>query len=143
MADAGNHRVLHWHSRPQADSPADAVIGQPDLLSGAEFPYRPQQGLLRFPYGMTTGIDGDDGLIVADTANNRLLIWEDIPDSPDTLPTHVVGQSDWASSGENRWDRVCADSLCWPYGVARSGDLMAIADSGNNRVTLWQRQATL
>jgi hypothetical protein len=141
VADAGNHRVLHWRVRPEVDRPADAVFGQPDLFSGAEFPYRPQTGLLRFPYGMSTGIDGHDGLMVADTANNRVLIWDTLPDSPAAVPTHVLGQSDWASNGENRWDRVCPDSLCWPYGLARSGDLLAIADSGNNRVTLWQRQA--
>jgi hypothetical protein len=29
------------------------------------------------------------------------------------------------------------DSLCWPYGVAASGDTLAIADSGNSRVALW------
>ncbi len=30
---------------------------------------------------------------------------------------------------------------CWPYGVAASGSTVAIADSGNNRVLLWEAAA--
>jgi hypothetical protein len=30
-----------------------------------------------------------------------------------------------------------SDTLCWPYSVAASGATVVIADSGNNRVLLW------
>ena len=39
------------------------------------------------------------------------------------------------------WDRVDADTLCWPYGLDWLGgetDLLAVADSGNNRVVVWE-----
>jgi hypothetical protein len=29
------------------------------------------------------------------------------------------------------------DTLCWPYGAAAAGGTLAVADSGNNRVLLW------
>jgi len=136
VADAGNHRVLHWRAWPEDDLPADAAIGQPDLRSASELPYRSQEGLLRFPYAIASG----PGLAIADTANNRVLVWE--RPTPDGSPAdQVLGQRDAASAGENRWEAVTDDTLCWPYGLCRHGDRLAIADSGNNRVVVWRRRA--
>ena len=56
-------------------------------------------------------------------------------------PVVSLGQPDLAANGENRWDRVDADTLCWPYGLDWLGgetDLLAVADSGNNRVVVWE-----
>ena len=50
----------------------------------------------------------------------------------------MLGQPDLDANGENRWDAVADDSLCWPYGLSLAGDLLAVADSGNNRVVFWQ-----
>lgn len=134
VADAGNHRLLCWDEHPDADRPADGVLGQPDFLTTAELPYQSQEGRLRFPYAVA----GPPGLAVADTANNRVLIWDELP-SAGRAPDAVLAQPDLAAAGENRWDTVAADTLCWPYGLARDRDTLAIADSGNNRVVLWQR----
>lgn len=144
VADAGNHRVLRWDTHPEADAPADAVLGQADFDDGAEFPYVSQAGRLRFPYGVS-GVDG--GLAVADTANNRVLVFDATDVTHDQLPDAVLGQPTVAANGENRWESVAADTLCWPYGVhwhrpSEPGpELMAIADSGNNRVVLWERSS--
>ena len=32
----------------------------------------------------------------------------------------------------------CADSVCWPYGIQALEDIVVVADSGNNRVSLWK-----
>jgi hypothetical protein len=50
----------------------------------------------------------------------------------------VLAQADFDANGENRWDAVADDSLCWPYGLSLAGNLLAIADSGNNRVMFWR-----
>ena len=50
----------------------------------------------------------------------------------------VLGQDDLDANGENRWSKVEDDTLCWPYGLSLACDLLAVADSGNNRVVLWQ-----
>lgn len=145
VADAGNHRAVGWSSRPTADVPADFVLGQPDLTTGAEFPYRQQSGTsFRFPYGSASiEVSGTTGLAVADTANNRILLWDDFPHDPLAAPDHVLGQPDFSSNGENRWHHVDRDTLCWPYGLASYDDkhthLLLVADSGNNRVVLWER----
>lgn len=144
IADAGDHRVLGWSPHPDADRPADLVIGQPDFTSAAEWPYGPHTGnRFRFPYAIAL----DAGrLAVADTANNRILLWDGIPaiDRPAgpgviDRPDHVLAQPDFASNGENRWTSVQRDTLCWPYGISLFGDRLAVADSGNNRVVIWRR----
>ncbi len=138
VADAGNHRVLAWRGGLHGDRPADLVLGQPDFQSAAELPHRPQgPERLRFPYGMA--VVGDD-LAVADTANNRVLGWRLAHGEPAGSAAHIVlGQHTFDASGENRWKAVEADTFCWPYGLAACGNILAVADSGNNRVTLWQR----
>jgi hypothetical protein len=145
VADAGNHRALGWSVVPTTDVPADFVLGQPDLTTAVEFPYRRQTGtMFRFPYGVTTlDVGGATGLAVADTANNRVLVWDAFPRGPEVEPDHVLAQPDFSSNGENRWQHVDQDTLCWPYGLGSyDGDglhLLAVADSGNNRVVLWER----
>lgn len=152
IADAGNHRLLRWDQHPEGDRPADGVLGQPDFASGGEFPYDPQVGRLRFPYGVASH---DGGLAVADTANNRLLLYASTSASFHAEPLASLGQPTLAANGENRWDAVAADTMCWPYGVHWWGSsggrriaaqppqppsqLLAIADSGNNRVVIWER----
>ena len=138
IADAGDHRVLSW-SPPPADgsAPADGVLGQDDLVSMDEFKIRPQTAQrMRFPYAVVS-----DGvrLFVADTSNNRVLVWHDLPRGLVGAPADtVLGQPDMDANGENRWSAVTDDSMCWPYGLSIAGDLLAIADSGNNRVMLWR-----
>lgn len=135
VADAGNHRLLRWNTLPEHNAPATDVVGQPDFETAGEFPYAPQSPTtLRFPYA----VDFVEGLAaVADTANNRVLLWN----GDATLPRpadRVLGQPDFTTNGENRWDRVADDSLCWPYGLSLHADHLAVADSGNNRVMVWR-----
>lgn len=139
VADAGNHRVLGWTPppRPGAEpSGATLVLGQADLATAEEFKNRPQGAArMRFPYAVVTD---EDRLVVADTSNNRVLVWHGVPRAGAGLPADtVLAQPDMDANGENRWSAVTEDSLCWPYGLSLAGDLLAIADSGNNRVMLW------
>jgi len=137
VADAGNHRVLSWSPIADRDRDADAAIGQPDLVSNAEFPYRPQNArTLRFPYASASD---ERALLVADTANNRVLVFpRDASGRAAAEAVLAIGQPDLSANGENRWTRVTHETLCWPYGIALSGDGLAVADSGNNRVMLWR-----
>ena len=143
VADAGNHRVLGWRPHPGCDTDADLVLGQSDFDKSTEWPYAPQRAdLTRFPYAVDN--DNDSGrLAVADTANNRILLWDDIPDGDENGVAPgadaVLGQPSFAANGENRWSSVTPDSLCWPYGISLSGERLAVADSGNNRIVIWRR----
>ncbi len=136
VADAGNHRVLGWNAHPAVDAPADSVIGQKDFATAYELPYDTQGSQrLRFPYAIDTC---KNVLAVADTANNRVLFWK-IPFSETCYSAafDVIGQVDFSGNGENHWQAVNRNTLCWPYGICFHNGTLAIADSGNNRVMLW------
>jgi hypothetical protein len=136
VADAGNHRVLGWNSFPTVDTPADIVLGQEKMTGAVEWPYAPQsERRLRFPYCL---VQNDDVLAVADTANNRILFWR-LPTGTDRFApaSDVIGQADFLSFGENRWTAVTHETLCWPYGIHLHDGKLAVADSGNNRVMIW------
>ncbi len=136
LADAGNHRVLVWPSDVRYDSVPLAAVGQIDLLSAYEFSLGPQNAkMLRFPYSVTCD---KKRLAVADTANNRILIYDNYPLECGLPADSVIGQIDLVSNGENRWQSVTHETLCWPYGICMSGEILAVADSGNNRVMLWR-----
>jgi hypothetical protein len=140
VADAGNHRVLAWSPPPRADADASAVLGQPDFATAAEFPYQAQSATsLRFPYALAVDrADPARPLAVADTANNRVLVWDEPPRHDRVPADRVLAQPDFTTNGENRWDAVVDDSLCWPYGLAFHRGRLAVADSGNNRVMVWE-----
>lgn len=142
IADAGDHRVLGWSPHPDGDRPAELVVGQPDFTSAEEWPYGPHTNdRMRFPYAVCLDGSGPaERLAVADTANNRILLWDGMPEGPiGTGAQYVLAQPDFGSNGENRWTSVQRDTLCWPYGLSLHGDMLAVADSGNNRVMLWRR----
>lgn len=141
VADAGNHRVLGWRPGPDGDVDAAQVYGQPDFVEHGEFPYQPQSATsLRFPYAVDIdhGSPGERTMVVADTANNRVLVWDSVPTSSNRPADRVLGQPDFVTNGENRWDAVGPDTFCWPYGLSLHAGRVAVADSGNNRVTVWE-----
>jgi hypothetical protein len=96
--------------------------------------YYPTAAALNMPYALA--VQGQR-LLVADTANSRLLGFD-----LDTLAMNrgarfLAGQTSFANKGDNRWGEATRDSVCWPYGLAVSGDTVVVADAGNNRVLLW------
>ena len=137
IADAGNHRVLGWSPIPNGDVDANIVLGQQDFITGQEWPYGPQNAsALRFPYAISQ--DGSK-LAIADTANNRVVIHNTLPTTGIYKPADmVVGQPDFTANGENHWKAVTDETLCWPYGIHLHNNYLAIADSGNNRVMVWE-----
>ena len=147
VADAGNNRLMRWLRPPTANNAAcDVMVGQAGalLVEHNQASYYPDAACLNMPYGAAVA---GDLLVVADTANSRLLAWR-----VDSLQRHGVNavalaaQPDWNSKGDNRWLPAVRDSVCWPYSVAlgapSSGrDTLLVADSGNNRVLLWSLAA--
>ncbi len=135
LADAGNNRVMLWQGLPAAPgAAAEVFLGQADAAAcdhnGAA--YYPSASTLNMPYALAAN---DDLLIVADTANSRLLGFPQ--GETGAAASRLTGQPDFASKGDNAWGLPARDTLCWPYGLALKERCLAIADSGNNRVLLW------
>ncbi|KYC37360.1 hypothetical protein WA1_48025 [Scytonema hofmannii PCC 7110] len=141
VTDAGNNRVMIWQEMPtENNAPCTVVLGQKtfDSVEMNQGVYFPSAHSLSMPYGVASV---GKWLLVADTANSRLLGWKQ-PQSMMALQgvrsDAIAGQLDFHSKGENRdYGLPTRDSLTWCYGVKVCGNTAVIADSGNNRILLW------
>ena len=145
VTDAGNNRIMIWEGIPKANNtPCKVVLGQKNfnLVEMNQGVYFPNASSLSMPYGVAVN-QNQDWLLVADTANSRLLAWEK-PSLIESLQGKAadiaIGQNNFQSKGENRdYGLPTRDSLNWPYGLNVCGKTVAIADSGNNRILLWKK----
>tara|TARA_R110001592_G_scaffold6774_6_gene36752 strand:+ start:33842 stop:34999 length:1158 start_codon:yes stop_codon:yes gene_type:complete len=138
VADAGNNRVLVYNSRlPESHAQSQWILGQTDsvnsLHNGGAMGASAKS--MSMPYGISSY---GHWLIVADTANSRLLAWHDGHLESGAAAKALLGQIDFTHCGDNAWLEVNKHSLCWPYGIDVYQNQIAIADTGNSRVILRQ-----
>lgn len=157
VSDTGNNRVLVFfpvnylddeffpgESFPEFENGqvADYILGQPDEFSGAALPTGPDT--LNRPMGLVT--DVNDNLVVADSGNNRVLIYEWNQGSGEIGPNAnwVVGQEEKATdletfSSNDAPDPPTRRSMNNPTSVAVDtlGRELSVADTGNNRVLVY------
>ncbi len=108
---------------------ANLVVGQPDFTT--TLTNLTQNGL-----NNPTGVASDGHiLVVADTDNNRVLIWNPIPTVNGAPATVVLGQKDFTTLQPAT--TVSASSMRGPQGVWIQGQQLFVADSGANRVLIW------
>ena len=142
VTDAGNNRVMIWPGIPtENNTPCAVILGQKnfnfvELNQGF---YLPNASSLSMPYGVDIW---GDYLIVADTANSRLVGWkkrESILLLQGADADVVIGQDNFTNKSENRnFGLATRQSLNWCYGVKVCGENAVVADSGNNRVLIWK-----
>jgi sugar lactone lactonase YvrE len=89
----------------------------------------------------------DGRLIVADTGQNRVFVWDDYPalvaSQQATAPAAVVlGQADHHGTGRNAGGAAAADSLHYPSGIWSDGQRLIVADAWNHRVLIWHEFPT-
>ena len=109
---------------------ASLVLGQPDFTTTTD-PYTTQSGF-RNP----TGIASDGNILVlADTDNNRVLIWKTIPTSKNQPADLVLGQKDFVTVQEP--PPLNSSAFRGPEGVWVQGTQLFVADTQNHRVMVW------
>lgn len=144
VADAGNNRILVWDCVPTSNNAASAhALGQAGfaLVDHNQSRYWPDADALNMPYGICAQ---GDWLLVADTANSRLLGWHAEDCRSGARARALSAQPDFGAKGDNRWAAPVRDSLCWPYGITAADDgRVVVADSGNSRVLLWRLSVEL
>lgn len=138
-----NNRVLIYKNlssflpRPDAalsqDSGCPACVGLPDVVLG-------QTNFETFTAAAGAGMQNAsavacDGfhLVVADTDNNRVLIWRGLPATNGRQADIVVGQPDFAT----RLPNTSRAGLRGPQGVWLDGGRLFIADTQNSRVLIY------
>lgn len=108
--------------------PASLVLGQPDFITTTGL-YTSQSGF-RNPTGIAT--DGNI-LALADTDNNRVLIWNSIPTNPDQPANIVLGQPNFTTANVG----LSSSGMRGPQGVWIQGTHLFVADTQNHRVLIW------
>lgn len=81
-------------------------------------------------------------LFVADTAQNRLFIWKQLPKNEFQEPDVVLGQDSKAQTGRNASGQVNASTLFYPSGIWSDGNKLMVADAWNHRVLIWWSMPT-
>ena len=147
-----NHRVLFFKNlasqipSPEAEldvnfnrcqicvGSANLVLGQPDFEK-AELKAA-SATTLRTPGAIAT--DGAT-LAVADSDNNRVLIWRSLPTYNQQPADVVVGQPDFTRAVPNDGGGFSPNnrSLKGPQGVWIQDGRLYVADAGNNRILIW------
>jgi DNA-binding beta-propeller fold protein YncE len=157
VVDSNNNRVLVWNQVPAGtpDSepvPPDAILGQrqPDQCQrndedgdGAEDtdddgnPIATARTLSR-PVGLWAD---DRRLIVSDSGNHRVLIWNYSDENPLTdfkEADVVLGHDNFNTTGVNGdAPPATAHTLSGPTAVHSDGTSLVVADTGNARVLIW------
>lgn len=131
VADTGNNRVLIWDGIPDVtNTPADLALGQSELYANTK---GCSAYLMNAPEGVS---EGGGKLVVADTLNNRVLIWSGIPGVANTPADLVLGQASLDECGTA--SSALANTLDAPSGVWTDGARLMVSDTGNNRVLIWR-----
>jgi len=120
---------------PVCTGKADVVLGQTDFTKSD---IGLSQTALRQPTAVAT--DGKV-VVVADTDNNRVLIWNNIPTTNGAPANLVLGQPDFKGNAPNAGTgdpRVpSAKTLRGPQGVWIQYGKLYVADTQNHRVLVW------
>lgn len=137
VADTDNNRVLIWNSIPQSvDQPADIVLGQ-KAFDSIQQPIVVTASSFRGPQGVW--IQGDR-FFVADTQNNRVMIWNHIPTQNNQPADIVLGQKDFTTVVNPDLTQAqppAANTLQDPVSVTSDGQRLYVTDLGNARVLVW------
>lgn len=148
VVDAAFNRVLVWNTaHPQPGTLADLVLGQPTLSSCAANSdvngagqATPSAGSLHRPRSAWT--DGTR-VVIADSDNSRVLIWNTFPTSDQQPADVVVGQGDFAHAAANDADQngvegaPSANTISASLGVASNGVQLFVTDELNHRLLIW------
>ena len=138
VADTNNNRVLIWNSIPTTNNePASVVIGQSDFTSGGTL-VPPSAKSMRGPQGVWIQAGK---LYVADTQNNRILIYNSIPTSNGASADLVLGQPSFTTAVQPDLTQAqaatAANNMLNPVSVTSDGTRLYVADLGYHRVLIW------
>ncbi len=138
VADTDNNRILIWNSMPTSNGqPADVVIGQPDFFHNATS-VPPTATSLRGPIGVWLA---GGKLYVADTQDNRILIYNKIPTTNNVAADVVVGQPNFTSFVQPDLTQStatpAANNMQDPVSVTTDATHMYVTDLGQSRVLIF------
>lgn len=137
VADFYDSRVLIWKKAPTSDQvKANFVIGQP------RFGTRKSACTARGLNAPETISIGNGHLVVADSSNARVLIYNRIPAINGQRADVVLGQNNFKTcvilnNGTGSTGSPSAANFSYPAGVWTDGTRLVVTDEDENRVLIW------
>ena len=121
VADRFNNRVLIFNSLPQGQAEPDVVVGQSDFTSTT-----PGTALNQMNWPGAVEITPDGKLLVADTENGRILIFNSIPTISGASADYALDLATLAESYD-----------AWPWGVWSDGTSLVVTDTRVGNIITW------
>ena len=139
VADTDHNRVLIWNHIPTSNnSNADVVIGQPNFTSVGLPGNTPNAQSMRGPQGVWLQ---DGKLYVADTQNNRVLVFNHIPTTNGVAADIVLGAPNFTTYVNpdltQQQTGATASTMFSPVAVTSDGIRLFVSDLGFNRVLIF------
>src|SRR3990167_7036417 len=129
VPDDNNSRVLIFNKIPISNFPAaDVVVGQPNFTSATATTTQNN-----FFFAWTAALDKRGRMYVADIDNNRIMIFNSVPQRNFENADIVLGQADFVSAGS----ATSQSRLNSPRDLCLSGDRLFVADRANRRILIW------
>jgi len=138
LADTWNNRILIWNILPEVNESPDVVLGQKDFNS-SDSGISPDK--LNWPVGVAT--DGEH-LFVADTYNNRIMVWTEFPTENGEPADLVLGAPDFYTRGDSTGDspREPKKTILWPWAVWTDGQKLVVTSTASASVLIWNNLPT-
>ncbi|MCX8031925.1 MAG: hypothetical protein N3B14_00785 [Thermoleophilia bacterium] len=126
LADGNNNRVLIWKNLPDGNTPPDLVLGQDSFETNYPGTGRDQ---MNWPVSVAT--DGTR-VVVADTYNHRILIWNQFP-RVNGAPADIVldGRPGF------KFGKATTTGFSWPWGVWTDGKRLVVSSTEGGYVLVW------
>jgi hypothetical protein len=139
VADTDDNRVLIWNTIPTTNNQnADVVIGQPNFTTNALPGNTPNANSMRGPEGVWIQ---NGKLFVADTQNNRVLIFNHIPTTNGVAADLVLGAPNFTTYVNpditQQLTGATASTMLAPVSVTSDGTRLFVTDLGFNRVLIF------
>ncbi len=137
LVDSGDHRVLIYNSVPTTNgASADVVLGQDTFTTFAT-----GTSATRFNIPQAVLI-ANGKVVIADSNNNRVLIYNSIPTSNGAAADLVIGQTNFTNRLADQGGSAAANTLDYPTGLGFDGLNLFISDFLNNRIMIYSQVPT-
>jgi hypothetical protein len=121
VTDRFNNRVLIWNTIPSSNTPPDLVLGQTNFTT-----HNSGTGLNNMDFPGQVSITPDGKVLVADSDNNRVLVWTSFPTSSGQSADYALPITDYVNFGDS-----------WPWGVWSDGTKVVVTATVAKSVLFW------
>ena len=121
LTDRFNNRVLIWNSIPTSNTPPDLVLGQENFIT-----HNSGSGLSNMDFPGQVVITPDAKILVADSDNNRVLVWTSFPTTSGQAADYAIPVTNYVNFGDS-----------WPWGVWSDGSKVIVTATVAKSVLFW------